>query len=318
MEMTERDLKLRHCMNAFTGHGELPELKTEALKPVGKSYERNIKRVYALVLFPPAAVWITMTAQRCTDNIEHKFPKMEKNRRLALIEADIKKQIQRETSIIEQGGPLAEQLIEQQHKVSFHILSEQGNADFRDGPEAWMASQIIATWTAFEAMAGDLWEAALNTKPAILAKLSGRNPSKSKSSDDPRRIRLDHLYRYNFDLSERMGSIFVEDKRYSFDRLDGIREAYLDAFSVDGREIEKIITNEILEVSSLVRNNLVHNGGIIDALYLKRASILPPEALGEVGDPILIDGELVAKINGPMIKAGHDLVVAVDNWLASQ
>jgi hypothetical protein len=62
---------------------------------------------------------------------------------------------------------------------------------------------------------------------------------------------------------------------------------------------------------------LVHNGGIIDAAYAKRASILPPEATGEVGSPILIDGELVAKINGPMIKAGHDLVVAVDNWLAS-
>jgi hypothetical protein len=305
-------------MSAFTGHGELPELKTESLKPVGKSYERNIKRMYSLVLFPPAAVWITMTVQRCTDRVEAKFPRMDKRNRVALIEAEVKKQMQRETTIIEQGGKFAEQLIEQQQKVSFHILSEQGNAEFRDGPEAWMASQIIATWTAFEAMAGDLWEAALNAKPAILAKLSGRNPSKPRSSsDDPRRIKLDYLYRYNFDLSDHMGSIFVEDKRYSFDRLDGIREAYADAFSVDGDQIARIVDDQALEISSLVRNNLVHNGGIIDAAYLRRTSVLPPEAIGGLGEPILIDGELVAKINRPMIKAGHDLIVAVDSWLAS-
>jgi hypothetical protein len=234
-------------MKAFTGHGELPELKTEALKSVGKSYERNIRRVYALVLFPPAAIWITMTAQRCTDRIEHKFPNMDRRKRLTLIEAEIKGQIRRETAIIEHGGLKAEQLLEQQHKASFHILSEQGNADFKDGPEAWLSSQIIATWTAFEAMAGDLWEAALNAKPATLAKLEGRNPSaKSRLGDDPRRIRLDHLYRYSFDLSNRMGSIFVEDKRYSFDRLDGIREAYQDAFSVDGDEVRKIIGDQAL------------------------------------------------------------------------
>ena len=242
---------------------------------------------------------------------------MDNRNRLALIEAEVKKQIQRETAIIEHGGKDAERLLEQQHKVSFHILSEQGNADFRDGPEAWMASQVIATWTAFEAMAGDLWEVALNVKPAILAKLSGRNQSKAKSGDDPRRIKLDYLHRYNFDLSAHMGSIFVEDKRYSFDRLDGIRDAYLDAFSVDGEQIAKIISDQALEVGSLIRNNLVHNGGIIDAAYLKRASVLPPEALGALGEPILIDGDLVAKVNGPLIKVGHDLVVAVDDWLAS-
>jgi hypothetical protein len=304
-------------MNAFTGHGELPELKTEALRSVGEAYQRNIRRVYALVLFAPAAIWTAITVQRHTDDIEHRFPRKDERTRVALIDQAIKKEITEHTGIIANGGKDAEALLDHQHKVSFHMLSSQ-SPDFDDGPEAWMASQIIATWTAFEAMAGDLWEAALNAKPAILARLDGRSPSaKSKPGDDPRRIKLDHLYRYNFDLSNRMGSIFVEEKRYSFDRLDGIREAYVDAFSVDGNEIKKIIAEQILEVSSLIRNNLVHNGGVIDAAYLKRKAILPPEAIGTLGSPILIDGELVAKINGPMIKVGHDLVVAVDNWLAS-
>lgn len=96
-----------------------------------------------------------------------------------------------------------------------------------------------------------------------------------------------------------------------------MRDAYTDAFSVDGEAIVKIINDKALDASTLIRNNLVHNGGIIDAKYLKRSSVLPQEALGSLGSPILIDGELVAKINAPVIKAGHDLFVAVDNWLAS-
>jgi hypothetical protein len=314
--MTKRDLKLRHCMNAFTGHGELPELKTEALRVVGKSYERNIRRVYSLVLFAPAAVWMTITVQRITDDIEHRYPRADQRTRVALIEKSLKQQITLETETLQKGGKVASELLEQQQKISFQMLSEQGG-EHPDGPEAWMASQIIATWTAFEAMAEDLWEAALNAKPEILAKLSGQKQSRTKSGDDPKKIRLDWLHKYKFNLSEHMGTIFLEEKRYAFDGLEGIREAYTDAFSVEHADISKIINDKALDAISLIRNNLVHNGGIIDSKYRKRSSDLPAEALGDIGTPILIDGELVAKIVAPVIKHGHDLVVAVDSWLAS-
>jgi hypothetical protein len=314
--MSTRDLKLKSCMKAFDGYADLPPLKTNALVNVGKAYERNIRRVNTLVLFAPAAVWITATIQRCTDEIEHKFSGMKKSRRLDLIEVEVKKQIQKETALHAKGGAEADAFREHQQHFSFHML-EEASRDFPDGPEAWMASQILATWTAFESMVEDLWEKALNTKPAILAKLNGRNSSKSKAGNDPNRIRLDYLYRYNFNLADRMGSIFLDERRYSFDRLEGIREAYLDAFSVDANDIANLINDRALDISSSIRNNLVHNGGIIDAQYLKRSAILPKEALGEVGDPIFIDGELVAQINAPIIKMGHGLIVAVDNWLDS-
>ena len=57
-------------MNAFSGNAELPPLKTTELSAVAKSYERNVSRVYSLVLFPPAAIWMTMTVQRETDRVE--------------------------------------------------------------------------------------------------------------------------------------------------------------------------------------------------------------------------------------------------------
>jgi hypothetical protein len=194
-------------MNAFTGYGELPELRTEALHPVGAAYERNTRRVYALVLFAPAAVWMAMTVQRHTDDIEHRYPKKDPRTRISLISAAIKKKAEHHAHIIERGGPDRDALLDQQHKVSFHVIGSQSDA-YSDGPEAWMASQIIATWTAFESMAQDLWEAALNTKPKILARLGGRNQSKAKSGDDPKRIRLDWLYQHDFNLADHMGKIF--------------------------------------------------------------------------------------------------------------
>ena len=104
-----------------------------------------------------------------------------------------------------------------------------------------MSSQIIASWTAFEAMAGDLWEASLNIKPDKLAKLAGRTRTPRTQADDPRRIKLDWLYKHQFDLSKVMGTVFLEDKRYSFDSLDGVREAYNDAFSEDGDAVKAAI-----------------------------------------------------------------------------
>lgn len=277
-------------MSAFTGHGELPELKTETLRAVGAAYERNIRRVYALVLFAPAAIWTAICVQRHTDDIEHRFPKKDERTRIALIDQAVKKEVAQHVAIFARGGNDAEKLLDQQHNISFEMLSSQ-SPDYDDGPEAWMASQIIATWTAFESMAEDLWEAALNTKPKILSRLAGRSQSKTKPGDDPKRIRLDWLYQHDFNLADHMGTIFLEERRYSFDALDGVRDAYADAFSVDGEAIVKIISDKALDAISLIRNNLVHNGGIIGAKYLKRASVLPPEALGSIGSPILIDGE---------------------------
>ena len=112
-----------------------------------------------------------------------------------------------------------------------------------------------------------------------------------------RRFRLEHLHKYKFDLSHRMGTIFVEDRRYRFDSLEGIRDAYLDAFSVDFDAIKKTVTDKSLDALSIVRNNLVHNGGIIDQQYLRRSSDLPPAALGDLGSPILIDGELILRLS---------------------
>ena len=178
--MTKRDLKLRACMDAFADPFDLPDPKTEALATIAKSYERNIRRVNSLVLFPPAAVWITRTAQRCTDEIEFKFPKKDRRTQVALIEQKIKGEIAK-------TGPPSSMLVAMMQKnywsnrscfLSPYCRNKAKNSV--TGLKHGLLLQITGAWTAFEAMAGDLWEAALNSKPTILAKLVGR-PSARKT-----------------------------------------------------------------------------------------------------------------------------------------
>jgi hypothetical protein len=311
-----RDLKLRSCLDSFKGFDEMPVLKTKSLRNVGATFDRNMRRVNSLILFPPAMVYIAITVQRHVDRIEHRMPKVDRKTIGRLTEVEMRKELERTGRVLEQGGAKAKQLIDMQQNAAFGILS-QIQPEFYDGPEAWMASQIIATWTAFEAMTEDLWEAALNAKPLILARLSGRGKSAPKSGDDGKRILLNWLQKYRYNLSRRMGTVFLEENRYAFDTLTSIREAYTDAFSEDFDAIETIMSDKSLDALSLVRNNLVHNGGIIDHKYLKRAADLPPEALGKQGSPIRMDGELVVKLIGPVMRHGHNLVIAVDDWLAA-
>jgi hypothetical protein len=69
-----RDLKMRSCLDAFKGFDEMPELKTKSLRNVGKTFDRNMRRVNNLILFPPAMVYIAITIQRHVDRIEHRMP----------------------------------------------------------------------------------------------------------------------------------------------------------------------------------------------------------------------------------------------------
>jgi hypothetical protein len=97
----------------------------------------------------------------------------------------------------------------------------------RPGFDAVLSASIVGTWTAIEALAGDLWEAALNTEPEILAKLSGAKQTK----EGDKKIDLNYIHKYGYKLTQVMGTILRD--RFRFITLEGIKEAYDAAFSED-------------------------------------------------------------------------------------
>jgi hypothetical protein len=129
-----------------------------------------------------------------------------------------------------------------------------------DQIETLMLTQVVSVWTAFETLAGDLWEAALNAHPQGLSDLRGNRTRKSndisdtRAEDDeipdvstapdrqqgdqydgdendddeetvatlpiPRRL----LQRRGYDLRDKMGTALKHEFR--FISLGGIRRAY--------------------------------------------------------------------------------------------
>ena len=88
--------------------------------------------------------------------------------------------------------------------------------------EGLLQSVVLTTWTAFEVLAGDLWEAALNIHPAELAELKGttrgwgRVSNQTEGSDGQAankekageiRIKTAYTQQYGYDLSNRMGTV---------------------------------------------------------------------------------------------------------------
>ena len=313
--MTTRDLKLKGCLRAFDGVSNLLQVVNPELQHVAEAYLRNLTRVHSLILFPPAAVQMAVNLQNAVHKVRSRKPTPTGHYFNEAIKEILDHNKTRISSLPE--DELKKYAIEVEG-VSIGVLETLADdIELLSGFEAWIASQITGTWTAFESMSGDLWEAALNCKPKELAKLSGQKGKQSTELNETnkyegRQIDLNLVIKYNFDVSKCMGTILKE--RYQFDSLGGIKKAYKMAF---GSCFDAIIDSAYLEAISVVRNNLVHNGGIIDDKYLKRKSVLPPEALGDEGCLIPLDGELSTILINPVLNLGNDLIIAVDNWLTT-
>jgi hypothetical protein len=170
------------------------------------------------------------------------------------------------------------------------------------GAERYLGSMLLGVWTAFETLAGDLWETALNIHPRILSDLKTGDKS----------VPINQVQRYGYDLREKMGTILK--KKYNFDRLDGIREGYEEAFNIDSAKIQAALSDKSLDTLSALRNVIVHRGAVADAEFVNRSKSLPLPKFA-IGERIRLDGDLIVPPMQQAIKAGDSLLVAVDEWI---
>jgi hypothetical protein len=201
-----------------------------------------------------------------------------------------------------------------------------------------ISAQIIGAWTAFEALAGDLWEVALNLHPRKLASLVGKSKriaqtaGRDKWSDDDDESedgetspdkqgdekvvplkRIHDITFGTFNLEQRMGTLLK--KRFKFTSLHGIRKAYSSAFAERKDLIDKALSRKSLDAISLVRNLLVHKGGRADDAYLREAKGVPGTPELTAGQEIKLTGGVSHALINPAILAGVDLLKAVDEWV---
>ncbi|MEA2985847.1 MAG: hypothetical protein QOD94_2101 [Alphaproteobacteria bacterium] len=235
-------------------------------------------------------------------------PEEMKQRVLDAAQAEAK----RRKDIVEAGGRGRSELFEKDISDGFSMIGPMLSTNLLDGAEAWFAAQVTGSWTAFETCAEAAWVAALNTHPRGLAELKS---VRKGTATEPRRVPLDWLQKYDYDLSHHMGDMLKE--RYSFDRLDGIRAAYADAGFDGDKKIASTVTHKSLDALALIRNVIVHNGGIVDQKYLDRMADIPGP-VAELGSPLLLDGEQVGALVATGAQSSANLLRYVDIWLAER
>lgn len=170
-------------------------------------------------------------------------------------------------------------------------------------------SVLIQKYIAFEAMAEELWEKALNVHPHDLSNVTF--PERDKKGFLPEK-----LQEMGFDLRDKMGTLLKS--KFRFEVLKEVRLAYAGAFSTDGGEVYRAINDQRLDVIAILRNVFVHANGKLDAAFMEQSKSVA--GLGAIrvldeGAKVPLDGLLLKQVVEGCIEAGCALIRAVDNWM---
>jgi hypothetical protein len=232
-----------------------------------------------------------------------------------------------------------------------HVAEMLGDVG-RGAMQAALYFALVQAWTAFEALAGDLWVQVLNAHPLRLANLGGDSdriqklvgqsgsvppepeidePSETETGGDgadespPPRDRKKMLYiadlialtKGTFDIKGKMGDVLR--RRQKFTTLDGIRQAYSEAFVKANRArttaIDAALSNKKLDALCAVRNLIVHKAGVADEDYIEDQKHAPSAPKLKLRETLTLDGTKTRDLIDPVIMCAVQLISAVDKWL---
>jgi hypothetical protein len=309
------DLKSHLCVVPWRTVRPLAATQTVALEPIRNAFETNLNRVHSFIVFAPAIVNTTkvlseIRAAAIFDNgAEFAAGKISEAQVNSIIERRVQEHADKRVRTLTAGGQSARDLLQRELAFGFEAMNQFLKDELAVAAHAWLSAQITGVWTAIGSMAEELWVAAVNCHPRILAELRGAK----RGSGEDKKVDLYLLQMHGYDLSSKMGEVLR--RRYSFDKLAEIRQAYTDGFSDDADDIKDTLGDKSLDALALTRHVIVHNAGIIDADFLKRKNDLPPAIIGNVGDPLPLDGDITGTLIGPVMQLGWNLLTLVDQWL---
>lgn len=313
-----------------------------ALLEPAAAFGKNVERVRALGALPVVLVGSTAMAQLCEEKARQRLGISADDTRyvrghgdfdpeLDLIKQKERQRISSETMQLVREGkatpPSAIAEVNLGHMLNAAATLGQSSAviDLRMGIEAIISGLVIASWTAFETLAGDSWKSALNFHPKRLAALSGKwhveeridsdeiDESNEELSD--KKIELRDLQTSDYDLSKRMGTVLR--RRYKWGVLESIRRAYSDAFARDFRDLKSAIEHPSIDALSAARNVLVHKAGIVDTEFQKRHKGWPEFSTAVVDEPLELTGPIVRDLLTASLGNATKLLEAIDKWLLS-
>ena len=176
--------------------------------------------------------------------------------------------------------------------IEFVLIYNQFNENvsaLRPGFLALLGAQIIRTWTAFDSLTTDLWVTAVNLRPNATC------PVVTKA------IPTVKLQKYGYNLRGHMGDLLKDE--YHFDSFKNTRAAYTETFR-SMNNVQAILSSRELAVACLVRNNLVHNAGIVSESFVNQVSEFARWRSARIDTLVPLDGRNVADTTSEIVRGG--------------
>jgi hypothetical protein len=331
-KVSELDFKIglhvAGVLSSYPGDDLLAGIKHPKVREVAEAFLNNVVRVVKSVRSPIEMVMWSSALQSWNDqasvevfgHFEATEGPLEAQNREAF------KRIQaKDLADLEDHDFLTERLL----RSAWNLEILQKHEQISTGVAAALAGMVTGTWTIVEVLVGDLWETALNAHPVQLAELKGKPPAsmprpkrpfmafalpEGDKKATPKLVRLDYLQAHGYDLSDRMGTVLRE--KFNFQVIQGIREAYVQAFDDSHTAVRDAILHPCFTALAASRNVLVHRVGIADEDFMDtfehcdalRAAL--PDS--EVGKPLTLTGPTVKSLVHPAIEQCDTLIRAVN------
>ncbi len=202
-----------------------------------------------------------------------------------------------------------------------HLLQWRATGGAVLGAYSMLSAIAIGAWTAFEALAGDLWEDALNGYPILGARALNAEPDLDNDSDEEaekkRKVKFTvpvwMLESYDYNLKHVQGTILRTVRQWDFAKREKAHDAYRKTFCHGKDDPRQQTLSGIFEDAKLrwlgaLRNVLVHHGGRATDEFLRSTKGHAVFAKVGQGEQVPLDGKIVADLVENSIQCGMRLV----------
>ncbi len=265
-------------------------MNKECIQSVADVYSKNMLLVRSIIELLPAFSGIVTryagAAQSLTHDVADNIFSTEdlETKKRAEFHAKVEEITNAEEATLKRDLDLAMKHDQMQIRNVVYFLQLYQGDPLESGVRALLQSSIKDAWTAIEVLAEDLLTTVMLNFPSCFHKVIW-----DKDRGEPR-----------------------------FRSRSGIKVAYQKAFPVDDEKIKEALQSDGIDALALLRNVLVHKGGLADDDFKDGAKDNPLlVALRAFDDrqPLKIDGEIIKAVIEPAARAGCDLLLAVDTWI---
>lgn len=150
--------------------------------------------------------------------------------------------------------------------ISLQFLNDITNNSFEIAAKELLNQTLLSTWTTFEVFFRDCFVKLLNQNNELIEKICEDSTLKQKFS--LKNIPIEKLLEYNYNLSNNMGDVLIEN--FEFSNLDIIKTIYKHLFN--SQNLNNKLNNNDFWLLYKRRNLIIHKGGIVDNQYLLSTS----------------------------------------------